>query len=87
MVNSIKTKAVVVLSEWCPACIEYKLVLNKLISQNKVNVVFHLPEDQEVRGLEIKGIPTTFFLRYNSIVDRKVGYMDEHAFMAVYEGL
>lgn len=49
-------KVYVYINDWCPICIEYKVILNKVISEQQIEIDFCMPKD-----IKIKAIPTTVF--------------------------
>ena len=52
----------VVLSDWCPACLEYKVVLNKILSNTPIKIEFLSEAKLRERDLSIRAIPTTLFI-------------------------
>jgi len=67
----MKRSIVVVLREWCPDCIEYKLSLNKLLSKHDLNISFAFPEEV-VDKYKVTAIPTTLFLEDERVVSTEV---------------
>lgn len=62
---------IVVLREWCPDCLEYKLSLNKLLSENDLDISFAFPE--EVSDIfKIDAIPTTLFIEDGRVIQSKL---------------
>jgi thiol-disulfide isomerase/thioredoxin len=79
--NKRNYNIIVVLSDWCPACLEYKAVLNKVISLHGIAIVF-LASD----NLSVGAIPSTFFIKGRFIRQRKrmEGFMTYREFMEEY---
>jgi len=77
-VSSDEFHVVVFLSDWCPACLEYKVVLNKIVSNHHVKIDFAPPS-----RFNIRTIPSTLFMRDKSTKIRE-GFMTCEQFMHEY---
>jgi thiol-disulfide isomerase/thioredoxin len=84
MKNYKNIKINVILSEWCPACLEYKLVLNKLRSNKNIEVLFFFPEEIEI---PIRAIPTTFFSFKKKVLYVVEGYIGYENLLKIYNQL
>lgn len=65
----------VALSDWCPACLEYKIVLSKIISTFSLKIDFISPSK-----LNIGVIPTTLFVN-GDVINRVDGFMSCEKFI------
>lgn len=66
---------IVALSDWCPACLEYKVILNKIVSEMHIEISFYPPET-----LPIHSVPTTIFVKGKKMhIER--GLMNYEAFL------
>lgn len=74
----------VILSDWCPACLEYKIVLNKIISEKQIDIKFAFPQETKV---QIRSIPTTFFVYEEKVLKFEEGYLSFNEFMDIYNDL
>ncbi len=77
-------KIIAILSEWCPACIEYKIVLNYIVSNNNIEVIMAYPKDIQI---PIRSIPTTIFLNDEELLYVQEGYVPINRFMKIYNTL
>ena len=68
----------VYLDDWCPACMEYKVTLNKVKSEQNIDIEFSLPP-----GATVHSIPTTYFLKGSRYYTWS-GFMPYSMFMSVY---
>jgi len=68
----------VFLSDWCPACLEYKVVLNKILSSTPIKVDFMPPGK-----FNITTIPSTIFIK-GKLKKRRDGFMSHEQFLHEY---
>lgn len=73
------TKIYVCLNDWCPACIEYKVILNMVMAKQKLEIDFSIPSN-----ISINVIPTTIFVKDKSFY-RLEGFMTYNKFMDIYK--
>jgi len=73
--NDDRLKLAVILSDWCPACLEYKLNLNKFILDNPEIPVSFIPPESKHLNKSIRAIPTTLLLRGDKVILFKEGMM------------
>lgn len=66
---------VVALADWCPACLEYKIVLNRIISTFSLQIDFISPSK-----LNIGVIPVTLFVN-GDVINRVDGFMSFEKFI------
>lgn len=65
------TRSIVVcVLDWCPACLEYKVVLNGMIGRGEVAASFVLPDDSPVA---VEAVPTTIIMRGEQVVGVQTG--------------
>ena len=69
---------IVALSDWCPACLEYKIILNKIVSNLHIEIDFVPPET-----LPIHSVPTTIFIKGKNM-HIESGFMNYEAFLKKY---
>ena len=75
----VEPHILVALSDWCPACLEYKVVLNKVISTLPIKIVFVRPEQ-----LRVPSIPTTLFVKSKKDTKMERGFMTYDSFCRKY---
>ncbi len=71
-------KIYVYINDWCPACIEYKVTLNMVMTKQKVEIDYSMPNN-----ISIKVIPTTIFVK-NKCFYRLEGFVTYNRFMEIY---
>ena len=71
-------QVVIFLSDWCPACLEYKVVLNKILSSFPIQIDFISPSE-----FNINVIPTTLFIKGETL-KRRDGFMTCEQFLKEY---
>jgi hypothetical protein len=77
-VSSEEVRIAVFLSDWCPACLEYKVVLNRVISQRTLKIDF-LPPSK----FNISTIPATLFVK-GKAMKLQNGFMTCNKFLQEY---
>lgn len=76
--TSPKVRVAVFLSDWCPACLEYKVVLNKVLSSTQIEISFLSPGKYSINV-----IPSTFFVKGKGVI-RHDGFMTYEQFLCEY---
>jgi len=74
----------VVLSEWCPACLEYKVILNQIVTELNVNIIFKYPQNVP---FPIKAIPTTIFFNKDKVLGFYEGSLSKYKFLNLINSL
>lgn len=69
-------RILVTLSDWCPACLEYKAALNGIMSNTPIKIEFIPPSRLSEFNLDIEAIPTTFYIKGdNSVIKQVNGFL------------
>lgn len=74
----VEVKVAVVLSDWCPACLEYKVTLNKVMSSTPIKIDFIPPSK-----VNVPVIPSTLFVK-GKLIKRRDGFMTYEQFLDEY---
>lgn len=72
-------KIYVCLNDWCPACIEYKVTLNMIMSKQKLEIDYSMPSN-----ILINVIPTTIFIK-NKCAYRLEGFVTYNRFLEIFK--
>ena len=78
-------RIVVTLCDWCPACLEYKVVLNWVLSSTPIRIEFVPPSKLNEHNFDITAIPTTFFIKDESVEIKQIsGFLTCNQFLYAY---
>lgn len=71
-------KIYVYFNDWCPACIEYKVTLNMVMTKQNFEIDYSMPDN-----ICVTSIPTTIFVK-NKCFYRLEGFVTYDRFMEAY---
>lgn len=85
---SNKEKAIVVIgNDGCSYCVKYKnQTLTDIYSINNTKL-YHVNSDGNWDNLELKGTPTTHFLKNGEVINNTLGYIDYEEFVTIMKNI